>query len=79
MDLDYSKGYSKRVMLLHPEIIEASKIGHVLLVDDEKMKLMVSGKGEGYLDCIVDNVIGHVPAQDGLFALILWYVAKPLY
>jgi len=55
LDLDSAKGDSKRVMLPHPEIIEASEIGHVLLVDDGKMKLTVSGKGEGYLDCIVDN------------------------
>lgn len=40
-------------MLPHPEIIEASEIGHVLLIDDGKMKLVVSGKGPGYLDCEV--------------------------
>jgi len=41
-------------MLPHPEIIEASEIGHVLLVDDGKVKLTVSGKGEGFLECTVD-------------------------
>ena len=54
LDLDEALGDSTRVMLPHPEIIEASEIGHVLLVDDGKVKLTVSGKGEGYLDCTVD-------------------------
>jgi pyruvate kinase len=30
-------------MLPHPEIIEASEVGHVLLVDDGKVKLTVTG------------------------------------
>lgn len=54
LDLDSAQGDSTRVMLPHPEIIEASEIGHVLLVDDGKVKLVVSGKGEGYLDCTVE-------------------------
>ena len=52
-DLDETPGTNQRVMLPHPEIIEASEIGHVLLIDDGKMKLVVSGKGPGYLDCEV--------------------------
>uniref|UniRef100_A0A6V2BM36 pyruvate kinase n=1 Tax=Ditylum brightwellii TaxID=49249 RepID=A0A6V2BM36_9STRA len=54
LDLDEAKGDKKRVQLPHPEILEASEIGHVLLVDDGKVKLTVVGKGEGYLDCRVD-------------------------
>ena len=44
LDLDEAKGDKKRVMLPHPEIIEASEVGHTLLVDDGKVKLKVSGK-----------------------------------
>eukprot|EP00591_Stephanopyxis_turris_P012038 CAMPEP_0195518614 /NCGR_PEP_ID=MMETSP0794_2-20130614/13327_1 /TAXON_ID=515487 /ORGANISM="Stephanopyxis turris, Strain CCMP 815" /LENGTH=538 /DNA_ID=CAMNT_0040647621 /DNA_START=198 /DNA_END=1814 /DNA_ORIENTATION=+ len=52
-DLDEAKGDSKRVQLPHPEIIEASEIGHVLLIDDGKVKLEVCGKGAGWIDCEV--------------------------
>jgi pyruvate kinase len=54
LDLDSAKGDSKRVMLPHPEIIDACEIGHVLMVDDGKVKLTVTGKGADYLDCHVD-------------------------
>jgi pyruvate kinase len=47
-------GDNKRVMLPHPEIIDACEIGHVLMVDDGKVKLTVTGKGPDYLDCHVD-------------------------
>jgi len=55
LDLDESRGDKTRVMLPHPEIIVASEVGHVLLVDDGKIKLTVTGKGEGYLECLVAN------------------------
>ena len=48
LDLDEAKGDNRRVLLPHPEIIEASEVGHVLLVDDGKVKLRVSGK-VGYI------------------------------
>jgi pyruvate kinase len=54
LDLDEAQGDSSRVMLPHPEIIEASEVGHVLLVDDGKVKLVVSNKGKDYLDCTVE-------------------------
>jgi len=54
LDLDGTKGDNTRVMLPHPEIIEASNIGNVLLVNDGKVKLKVIRKGEGYLTCIVE-------------------------
>lgn len=53
LDLDQTPGTNQRVLLPHPEIIEASEVGHALLIDDGKMKLVVSGKGPGYLDCTV--------------------------
>jgi len=54
LDLDGTKGDNTRVMLPHPEIIEASNIGNVLLVNDGKVKLKVIRKGEGYLTCMVE-------------------------
>ena len=53
LDLDDTPGTNERVMLPHPEIIEASEVGHELLIDDGKMKLEVIGTGPGYLDCNV--------------------------
>jgi len=41
-------------MLPHPEIIAATEVGHFLLIDDGKVKLRVTGKGEGFVDCTVD-------------------------
>lgn len=65
LDLDEAMGDNKRVMLPHPEIIEASEIGHVLLVDDGKVKLRVTDKGEGYLDCTVE-VEGKISNRKGV-------------
>jgi len=65
LDLDSASGDTTRVMLPHPEIIEASEIGHVLLVDDGKLKLTVSSKGKGYLDCTV-NVGGKISNRKGV-------------
>jgi len=65
LDLDSASGDVSRVMLPHPEIIEASEVGHVLLVDDGKLKLTVSGKGDGYLDCNVD-VGGKISNRKGV-------------
>lgn len=53
-DLDDTPGTNERVMLPHPEIIEASEVGHSLLIDDGKMKVTVTGTGPGFLDCNVD-------------------------
>mmetsp|Transcript_918 Transcript_918/g.836 ORF Transcript_918/g.836 Transcript_918/m.836 type:complete len:601 (-) Transcript_918:206-2008(-) len=65
LDLDDAMGDITRVKLPHPEIIEASEIGHVLLVDDGKVKLRVSGKGEGYLECTVE-VEGKISNRKGV-------------
>lgn len=65
LDLDSSKGDNRRVQLPHPEIIAASEIGHNLLVDDGKVKLVVAGKGEGYLDCVVE-VGGKIKDRKGV-------------
>jgi len=53
-DLDPTPGNYQRVMLPHPEIIEASQVGHALLIDDGKVKVRVAATGPGYLDCVVE-------------------------
>lgn len=67
LDLDEAQGDGTRVMLPHPEIIAASEIDHVLLVDDGKVKLTVVGKGDNdqYLDCRVD-VPGKISNRKGV-------------
>ena len=65
LDLDEALGDNTRVMLPHPEIIEASEIDHVLLVDDGKVKLTVVGKGDKYLECRVD-VPGKISNRKGV-------------
>lgn len=65
-DLDeYNLGTNHRVLLPHPEIIEASKVGHVLLIDDGKVKVRVVGKGPGYLDTEVE-VPGKIKDKKGV-------------
>jgi pyruvate kinase len=65
LDLDDAKGDSTRVKLPHPEIIEASEIGHNLLIDDGKVKLTIIAKGDQYLECRVD-VAGKVKDRKGV-------------
>ena len=65
MDLEDAKGDNTRVKLPHPEIIEASEVGHHLLIDDGKVKFTVSKKGENYLECTVD-VAGRVKDRKGV-------------
>ena len=65
LDLDSAKGDKNRVQLPHPEIIEASEVGHSLLVDDGKVKLVVSAKGEDYLECKVE-VPGRIKDRKGV-------------
>ncbi|MCM2312053.1 MAG: pyruvate kinase [Steroidobacteraceae bacterium] len=48
-DLDPTPGDATRVSIPHPEIIAAVGPGHVLLVDDGKMRLKVVAKDEGVL------------------------------
>jgi len=52
-DLDPTPGSNTRVQLPHPEIIDASRVGHTLLIDDGKVKVQVVETGPGYLDCVV--------------------------
>eukprot|EP00571_Detonula_confervacea_P010807 CAMPEP_0172300572 /NCGR_PEP_ID=MMETSP1058-20130122/2633_1 /TAXON_ID=83371 /ORGANISM="Detonula confervacea, Strain CCMP 353" /LENGTH=589 /DNA_ID=CAMNT_0013010391 /DNA_START=38 /DNA_END=1803 /DNA_ORIENTATION=+ len=65
LDLDEALGDNTRVMLPHPEIITASEVDHVLLVDDGKVKLTIVGTGEKHLDCRVD-VPGKISNRKGV-------------
>ena len=65
LDLDEALGDGTRVQLPHPEIIAASEIGHALLVDDGKVKLVVVEKGDKYLECRVD-VPGKISNRKGV-------------
>lgn len=65
MDLDDAKGDRTRVKLPHPEIIGAAEVGHFLLIDDGKVKLVVTGKGADFLECRVE-VAGKVKDRKGV-------------
>jgi pyruvate kinase len=65
LDSDPAKGDQRRVQLPHPEIIKASEVGHSLLIDDGKVKLVVSYKGPDFLDCTV-VVAGKVKDRKGV-------------
>jgi pyruvate kinase len=64
-DLDPTAGDQYRVHLPHRPIIEASEVGHSLLIDDGKVRLTVTGKGYDYLDCVV-NVPGKIKDRKGV-------------
>lgn len=64
-DLDPTPGTNQRVQLPHPEIIEASEVGHNLLIDDGKVKMVVTATGPGFLDCRVE-VQGKIKDKKGV-------------
>ena len=49
LDLDDALGDDTRVQLPHPEIIQAVNVGDRLLMDDGKVRVTVSEKGDDYL------------------------------
>ena len=63
--MDTAKGDKNRVQLPHPEIIAASQVGHALLIDDGKVKLTVTSKGDSWLYCRVD-VPGKIKDRKGV-------------
>ena len=48
LDSDPTPGTAKRVFLPHPEILEAMKPGHRLLINDGKVHLKVIETGDGW-------------------------------
>eukprot|EP00636_Phaeomonas_parva_P017350 CAMPEP_0118859434 /NCGR_PEP_ID=MMETSP1163-20130328/5678_1 /TAXON_ID=124430 /ORGANISM="Phaeomonas parva, Strain CCMP2877" /LENGTH=564 /DNA_ID=CAMNT_0006793025 /DNA_START=80 /DNA_END=1774 /DNA_ORIENTATION=+ len=47
-------GDETRVSMPHPEIINTLKVDDTVLLDDGKLQMTVTGKGEGFVDCRVD-------------------------
>ncbi|EWM26183.1 pyruvate kinase [Nannochloropsis gaditana] len=64
-DLSDEPGDAARVNLPHPEIINTLQVGDTLLLDDGKLRMTVSGKGEGYVDTLV-NVGGALSNRKGV-------------
>ncbi len=54
LDLDETPGDETRVSLPHPPVLESLEPGSVLLLDDGKLKVVVTKIGEGYADCKVE-------------------------
>jgi len=61
LDLDPTPGDDKRVQLPHPEIIEAAKVGSLLLLDDGKLRLRVTGC---FADRLETQVVTGGPLSD---------------
>ena len=53
LDLDAAPGDITRVRLPHPEIIGAAREGATLMLDDGKLVLRVTGRGQNHLDTTV--------------------------
>lgn len=54
-DSNPAAGDSARVCLPHPEVLAEMEIGSRILLDDGKVRIEITGKGEGYLDGIVQT------------------------
>ncbi len=52
-DSDETLGNKNRVYLPHKEVIDSMEIGSLIFLDDGKVRVEITGKGEGYLDGIV--------------------------
>jgi len=58
LDLDPTPGDETRVQLPHPEIISALDVGHILLLNDGRVKLEVTACGKDYADTRVVSGTG---------------------
>ena len=58
LDLDPTPGDQRRVQLPHPEIIHAAGVGAVLLLDDGRLRLRVTGCFDGRLE--TEIVVGGI-------------------
>lgn len=54
-DLDSALGDASRVCLPHPEIIDVADVGHLLLMDDGKVRMRVAEKGKNFLIMQVED------------------------
>jgi len=53
LDLDSAPGNEERVQLPHPEVLRILKTGSLVVMDDGKIRLRVSGTGPDHADCEV--------------------------
>ncbi|MBE7217965.1 MAG: pyruvate kinase [Caulobacteraceae bacterium] len=53
LDSDPTPGTAERVQLPHPELLSVMREGGLLLVDDGKVRLEVTGAGDGWADVVV--------------------------
>ncbi|KAF8819565.1 pyruvate kinase PyKII [Cardiosporidium cionae] len=53
LDMEEALGDSTRVQLKHPEILESLHVGDSVLLDDGKLRLVVSHVEKGLVDCVV--------------------------
>lgn len=54
-DLEKSLGDESRVHLPHPEVLKSMNVGSRIFLDDGKVRIEITEKGEGYLDGIVQS------------------------
>ncbi len=54
-DSDSTAGDEKRVYLPHPEVLASMNIGDRIFLDDGKVRIEITGKGDGYLDGAVQS------------------------
>src|SRR3954468_6837880 len=64
-DMDAAPGTDKRVPLPHPEIFRAAKPDGLLLVDDGKVRLRITGHTENTIDTVVE-VEGTISDRKGV-------------
>ncbi len=54
-DSDEALGDETRVNLPHPEVLSSMDVGSQIFLDDGKVRVEITGKGDGYLDGIVQS------------------------
>ncbi len=52
-DSDETLGNESRVYLPHKEVIDSMAVGSLIFLDDGKVRIEITGRGEGYLDGVV--------------------------
>jgi pyruvate kinase len=65
LDLDKKPGNATRVSLPHPAVLESLEDGSILLLDDGKLRLVVTRTGKDFVDCKVE-VGGKISDRKGV-------------
>jgi pyruvate kinase len=64
-DMDDAPGTAKRIPLPHPEIFKAARPDGILLIDDGKVRLRITGHDEKTIDTVVE-VAGQISDRKGV-------------